>query len=312
MRGDDENTGRQASARVWREVAPGTRELLEAGLGAADVRTLLQDVTAARAHATRPADVVARWQQDRFVRPATSDPRRVAALEARLWDLVPDDVAGVELSPVAPLGTAVAVGPVSERRIVTTTRLTEVVSDSTNVLAVEAAARRSGAPRGEQVHLAAIHRQLRAQDFGPGAASHFRLLALVSSARDTGSGRTEAGLLTRHVRVWQTMLGSTIPHRRPRIEFTVLGDDAVVAERWRDAVLPAVADGEVPVVEDASRERGRGYYTGVALRLVADDGAAEIGDGGLTTWTAQLLGDRKERCLVSCLATERLAELATD
>ena len=47
-------------------------------------------------------------------------------------------------------------------------RNTEVVSDSTNVLAVEAAARRRGQARNDRIDLAACHRQLRAQVFGPG------------------------------------------------------------------------------------------------------------------------------------------------
>jgi len=294
---------------VWRAVPDDVRAQLEHCLSAADLRTLLLDVASARAAAASPSDVLARWRHDRLVRPAPSDPRRVAALEALLWEALPARFEGVELSPVAPLGTAVAVAPVSQRRIVSTTRLTEVVSDSTNALAVEAAARRAGRPRGEEVHLAACQRQLRAQDFGPGAVAHFRLLALVSSARDTGSGRTEADLLIRHVRCWQDLLARTIGHRRPRIELTAWGEGAV-AERLADTVLPALGHAVVPAVTAPARERGRGYYTGVALRLTADDGAIEIGDGGLTTWTAQLLADRKERCLVSCVATERLAELA--
>jgi hypothetical protein len=35
--------------------------------------------------------------------------------------------------------------------------------------------------------------------------------------------------------------------------------------------------------------------------------AVELGDGGFTTWTQQLMGNAKERCLVTCVATERLA-----
>jgi hypothetical protein len=35
------------------------------------------------------------------------------------------------------------------------------------------------------------------------------------------------------------------------------------------------------------------------------DGVVEIGDGGLTDWTAQLAADAKERCLISCVSTER-------
>lgn len=39
-------------------------------------------------------------------------------------------------------------------------------------------------------------------------------------------------------------------------------------------------------------------------------GQTELGDGGFTTWTAQLANDAKERCLVSCIATERLTTAA--
>lgn len=106
-----------------------------------------------------------------------------------------------------------------------------MVSDSTNVLALEAATWRRGQRSDGRCDLAACHRQLRAQVFGPGAAAHFRLFTLVSSARDTGSGRTEASMLIRHLAYW------------------------------------------------------------------------------LTTWTAQLTSNAKERCLVSCLATERLTSL---
>jgi hypothetical protein len=80
----------------------------------------------------------------------------------------------------------------------------------------------------------------------------------------------------------------------------------------------------VTVAEDAERERARGYYERGAIRIEAggsaktgpsgeigptgEIGAAlEIGDGGFTDWTARLLNNAKERCLISCVATERLA-----
>src|SRR6185312_16856912 len=119
--------------------------------------------------------------------------------------------------------------------VVATVRNTEVVSDSTNALAVEAAARRRGRGAAGQVDLAACQRQLRAQVFGPGAAAHFRLFALVSSARDSGSGRTEAGLLIRHLSYWLDVLEALIPHRQPRIELSVM-DSPVLAERLADTV----------------------------------------------------------------------------
>lgn len=66
----------------------------------------------------------------------------------------------------------------------------------------------------------------------------------------------------------------------------------------------------VPVLHDERRTTGLTYYRGLALRLSADDGEIEIRDGGFTGWASQLLSDAKERCMVTCLSTERLASLA--
>jgi hypothetical protein len=271
----------KVAERVWRAMPAGSREALTRDLPPTDLQTLLIAVARARAERVTPADVMRRWQQDRFVRPAASDPRRVAAVEARLWQLLPAEFAGIELSPVVPLGTCTAVAPVSENRIVATIRNTEVVSDSTNALAVEAATRRRGQAKDGHVDLAACHRQLRAQVFGPGAGSHFRLFTL-----------------------------TLIPHRQPRIELSVF-DNLVLAERLTDTIRPSFSDRAALLADAPGRTRGRGYYNGFALRIAAD-GETELGDGGLTTYTAQLTQDAKERCLVSCLATERLTTLVNE
>jgi hypothetical protein len=140
-----------AAERVWRDLPAAARDQLESGLGGTDLQSLLLAVAAARAARVRAGDLVARWRRDRFVQPASCDPRRVSAIEARLWQLLPDVFTGVELSPVAPLGSCTALAPVSQNRIVTTMRLSEVVSDSTNALAIEAAVRRRRQPPDGQV-----------------------------------------------------------------------------------------------------------------------------------------------------------------
>ncbi|MEV4463982.1 hypothetical protein AB0J51_10185 [Micromonospora echinofusca] len=299
-----------AERRVWQRLPDGTRTAL-AGLATADLRTLLLAVARDRAATVRPADLIRRWRSDRFTRPAMADPRALAAVEARLWELLPAQFAGVDLSPVAPLGTCSAVAPVSQDRIVTTLRATEVVSDPTNALALEAAIRRRGQPGDSAVHLAACHRVLRAQDFGPGFSAHFRLFTLVSSARDTGSGRTEARLLTLHLAHWRAVLAALLPQSAAaRVRLTVL-DSPVVGERIADTVRPALGPSGAPLVDEPQRRRGRGYYVDAALRITAGDGVdeVELGDGGFTDWTARLTSDAKERCLISCLATERLTTL---
>ena len=298
------------SRRVWRQLADDPRAALEHGLSPADLQAALIDVSRSRAAAVTPARLTQRWQQDRYVQPVVTDPRRVWQLEARLWALLPDEFAGVDLSPVAPLGTCSAVGPVSQDRVISTTRGSEVVSDPTNVLALEAASRRqrSGAPT---VSLACCHRVLRGQPFdGPGLFQHFRLFALVTTARDRGSGRTEAAMLTSHLRFWGRALSEALPARRAALRYTVFGFPPL-RERIRDTVLPALQPlpRGIVVDEDADRQRARGYYERGAIRIdaEADGGWHEIGDGGFTDWTARLLNDAKERCLISCVSTERLA-----
>ena len=305
------------SGRVWRQLAADPRAALEHGLSPADLQAALLEVSRARAAAVTPARLVRRWAADRYVEPTAADPRRLWALEARLWALLPDEFAGVELSPVTPLGTCSALGPVSQNRVISTTRGTEVVSDPTNVLALEAAARRQRAGAAA-VDLACCHRVLRGQPFdAPGMFQHFRLFALVSTARDAGSGRTEAELLARHLRFWARALADLLPERRSTVRYTVFGFEPL-RDRIRDTVLSSLdpLPAGVTVAEDPGRERARSYYERGAIRIdvAAEDGPdagwLEVGDGGFTDWTAQLLNNAKERCLISCISTERLAALA--
>ena len=306
------NGGQAGSGRVWRQVAAGPRAALDHGLSPADLQTLLLDVSRRRASRVTPARLLQRWRQDRYVRPTAADPRVLWPLEARLWAMLPPEFAGLELSPVAPLGACAALGPVSQDRVISTVRGSEVVSDQTNVLALEAAVRRKQ-ERRSAVHLASCHRVLRGQPFdAPGLYQHFRLFALVSSARDQGSGTTEAELLTAHLKFWSDALSELLPHRRTSVQWTVFGFPPL-RERIKDTVRPALEPlpGTVTLEEDPARERARGYYERGAIRIdVAGDGGwQEVGDGGFTSWTAQLLGDAKERTFISCASTERLAAL---
>lgn len=253
-----------------------------------------------------------RWRQDKYVTPSASDPRRVWRIEARLWELLPTEFTGVELSPVTPLGSCAALGPVSQNRVISTVRGSEVVSDPTNVLALEAAwRRREAAASAGPVHLACCQTVLRGQPFGePGFFQHFRLFALVTSARDRGSAATEAGMLVAHLRFWVAALGAITDGRDATLTYSVFGFPPL-AERIKDTVLPAIEPlpGNVTVTEHPDRQHGRGYYQRGAIQLYVD--GVDVGDGGFTDWTAQLNNDAKERCFTSCLSTERLAALTS-
>jgi hypothetical protein len=278
---------------------------------ASELRTLLLAVAEQRASRRSPHEVMRQWREDRLVRPASTDPRLLAQLEARFWTALPAEFEGVEMSPVAPLGTCSTVAGVSQNRVVSTTRLGEVVSDSTSALAVELASRRQDAASHETVHLATCQRQLRAQVFGPGAGSHFRLLCLASGTRDRGSGTAHAALLTQQLLAWRTVCAQLPAQLVVTVE--VAAWDPALAERVDDTVLPAVETNErFRVVLSPERTRARGYYSTGALLITArapGGESAELGDGGFTDWTALLSSNAKELCLVSCLSTERALDL---
>jgi hypothetical protein len=289
----------QVSERFWAKLPDGSRDALVDGLSQSELQSVLLDVARERAAKVTPARLLQRWQQDRFVQPSPVDPRRLVKTQYRLWELLPAQFAGVQLSPVAPLGTCSALATINQHQVVSTIRGTEVAGDPTNELAIEAAVRRRAGQ--DRVHLAACQRVVRAQPFdAPGMAAHFELFVLVSSGRDTGSGRTEAELLVDHLRFWQDVLGDGAD-----LSFTMFRPSAV-RERIDDTVRPALGVG---LREDAERTKSATYYAGLGLGIDHAE-LGGLGDGGFTTWTADLLGDAKERCLTSCISTERLTAIA--
>ncbi|MEV5629981.1 hypothetical protein [Micromonospora tulbaghiae] len=75
--------GSDAERRVWAAMPAGSRDAL-AALPSADLRTLLLGVARDRAEAVRPAQVLRRWNEDRFVRPSAADPRALSRVERRM------------------------------------------------------------------------------------------------------------------------------------------------------------------------------------------------------------------------------------
>ncbi|MEV1178093.1 hypothetical protein [Nonomuraea sp. NPDC049784] len=284
----------QASAlgRVLRQA--GGQEILDVlaeRLSGADLTTLLLEVTRRRAGALAPADVLRRYGHDRFVAPARVPFRRLRRAEDAVLSAVPESVELITLAPVTPLGTHSAVGPVDQNKVVSTIRNSEVAADPTNALALEAALRRRASP--DVVRLATLQRVVRAQHFeGAAHYAHFTLFALVTAGRDTGDLAFERQHAAEHLAILADAVRAC-GVKAPEARVTVL-----------DERFDRVAAG-LDVVPDPGRESGRGYYTGLCYKIHAD--GVEVGDGGFVDWTARLLGNRKERLLISALGIDRLA-----
>jgi hypothetical protein len=288
---------------------PGLVDVLAQRLSPTDLQSLLLAVHLRRVAAMQPAQLLSRYAHNAFSTPSPLAPLALNDCDRRAFErLDAIGFTGVELSPVAPLGSVAALTTVNQANVLAADRGCEVVADSTNSLALECAVRRRSLASGsrERVRLYASHRLVRGQRFtGPAVRQHFRLLALATAGRDEGSYRFQAEALAEHA---GALLGILTEYdlAAVRLSVTDLSDG-----RHRPAlarVLAGLAERHpgADVTFDDARTTGRGYYTDACFKLYS--GSYELGDGGFTTWTAQLLGNAKERLLVSCIGTERLLE----
>jgi hypothetical protein len=208
------------------------------------------------------------------------------AAEDRLLAALPPAFDVVGLAPVVPLGTCSAVGEVDQNNVLSTTRGTEVAADATNALALEAAVRREST--SDDVRLAAVQRVVRAQQVaGAGRFAHFTLFAAVSAGRDRGSLAFEQQHFAEHMALLRSACGDV------EVRVTVLDPRFDVVR------------GSFP--SDPSRQTG--YYQGLCYKVYLH--GEEIGDGGFVDWTQRLLGNRKERLLISGVGVDRLATLSS-
>lgn len=280
-----------------------TFERLADGLAGSALQSVLLEVMQARAAARSAKDLVAQYRRDPFCRAAAIDLREMLAIDTQLMAAAAPFEA-IELSPVAPLGASSVVGPTHQHRVLSALRGTEVVSDPTNVLALECALRLQSDPATD-LHLATSQRVVRAQPVPrqPGFAQHFRLFALGSAGieRQDNAFTTETLLL--HVR---TLLGGLerleqAGHALGRRRVEILASE----EKMRLGTDLARA------LEADCGPLHHPYYSGglrYRIWVAAPDGEElPIGDGGTFDWLGQLTSNRRAVFVGSGLGSQLIA-----
>ncbi|HTO52443.1 MAG TPA: hypothetical protein VMR50_03570 [Myxococcota bacterium] len=292
-------------ARIERALGvTGLAERLATRIQQADLHSLLLEVFRRRVVERTPAELLKDWASNRFVRPSTAEPAALARFDVAAYGALPAGFEALELAPVTPLGTSSVLATVHPDKALASIRSVEVLSDATNVLALECAARRKKNPTAP-VHLAASHRHLRTPLFqGPLSFAHFRLFVLCSAGRDPRFHET--ALVTHlefYARVARTALGAHVPIR---ISLTDLRGDPP-----RDFARDPGPE-QVEVVFDQSRATGRGYYTDWCFKIHArhEGEWLELGDGGAVDWAQKLLSNAKERLVISGISSERICAIA--
>jgi hypothetical protein len=272
---------------------------------APEVWSLLLSVIERRAMRRTPATVQQQWEADRFVLPAPVDQRTLLELDSHLLAAA-SGFEALELSPLAPLAACSSVALTSQNRTVSTIRGTEVVSDPTNVLALESA-RRLRQDSRQVVRLATSHRCVRAQPFPklPGFAAHFRIFCITTAGRESKDRAFLAAALVEHIQTHLGALDQLEKHgyhfRERRLHILATPENEALGSRIASAVR------NVPVSTSPLKQ---GYYDGLRFRIDvggATNEAIPLIDGGAFDWLHKLTSNQKLSFVASGMGSQLAA-----
>ena len=278
-------------------------------LTGAEFNSFLLDIFRRRAATISPVQLLHEFGQNRFVQPAGIDPIRGRELElAWLKDAQSRGFIPLTLSPVAPLGTCSVVGAVSQHKVLSGSRGTEVVADATNVLALLLARDFKGETNKDRlIRYATVHRHVRGQYFdNPDFTAHFSVFCLASGGFDRGNFAFELDQLNEHVGLILALLKQSVSSGELLINFYLKSENKRFEELLRQDghAWSGLACNFVPDLENK-------YYRTVQFKRVIKraDAEIDIADGGFVDWTQQMIANRKHRVLISGVGLELLQKL---
>jgi hypothetical protein len=282
-------------------------EALANAMPPSELWSLLLGVMEQRAAQRKASMLLQQWKTDRFVTPSYTDQRTLLELDQHLFAAAADFEA-VELSPLAPLGACSAIALTTQNRVVSTTRGTEVVSDPTNVLALESARRLRKDP-SLIVRLATSHRCVRAQELPkrPGFAAHFRIFCMTTAGHEVKDQAFVVDALIGHIRTHLRALTLIEAHgyEFPDRVVKLLANPARAALARRiAAALPDVAVTHELLTHE--------YYDGLRFMISAGSRSGDaipLIDGGAFNWLTKLASNHKLVFVASAIGSQLAAYL---
>lgn len=280
-------------------------------LSKSDLNSLLLEVFEKQTGRLTAIDVLKAFQTNRFSAPSDINPASFHALETQLLLAAQKmDIETVLLSPSAPLGSCSSFGCVDQFNVVSALRGTETLPDPSNMLAIIIADKLKNKVEGYTypLHYATTARVIRAQMVsGKGFFAHFGLFCMVSSGKDTGACGCEKGLLEKHLYFYKYILQEQFNAKLSIILRKRNGykDNNGFFTKMSKVIQNALPDVQLSYdYSDVDNE----YYQGVNFKILMETNSEqiEIGDGGFVDWMYQMLGSKKERCLISGIGLDRL------
>jgi hypothetical protein len=301
---------------------PGIDEALIDKLKLSELQSLLLHVYNRKVAKLSTTALFNDYRSNRLVQPSILDPRKFLQLESDLFSFLPDGFMAMELSPVTSLGTSSLMGPVNQDIIISTIRNCEVVSDVTNVMALECAKRRleilqQDKKSTSQIKLATAQRQMRTQPVqDKNFTSHFKIFALCTAGRDEGSDRFEQSALLEHTsfyfRVIDELMKQDLIKKKILKIFTYdEGKNAALMETVNTIIRLGK---DIELVIEKNSEYGKNYYSRLRFMINltnVQNISYDLIDGGFTDWTRTLMKNNKERLMTSGIGTELLLKAFT-
>ncbi|HSF55029.1 MAG TPA: hypothetical protein VLA71_14845, partial [Algoriphagus sp.] len=212
------------------------------------------------------------------------------------------------LSPVAPLGTCSVVAKASQNNMISALRNTEVVSDATNVLALQLALNQKKNPKIGSESYATVHRHVRAQHYdNPNFTAHFGIFCLASAGKDLGNFDFELGEANRHISLILNVLEKHFSKDKLSFKFFLRDENPKLKSRL-DEKENCWAGYPVHFETDTSQE----YYSLFQFKIYIKVGEylIDFADGGPVDWVGKLTGNQKMRSFISGIGLELVLKLA--
>ena len=280
---------------------PDLRKVLAEDLSGSELNSLLLEVFAERTRSRSAPDLLNRYQENRFSKPADLPVIEMKQMELDILHLCKQySFEPIELSPVNVLGSCSVVAPADQKNILTALRGTEVLADSTNAIALYVSDLKQKKVLTDRVaRLCSIQRMVRTQSITQkGFTPHFRAGCLVSCGADQGNFGFEKDALNEHVRLMKVLFLDY--YKMDEISFRLIRREGYPSEFLNEIVDFLRTQNPNTVIKNIEKPaKNINYYKGIQYKgdIVFKGKTYEIIDGGFVDWTQQLLQNKKERML---------------
>lgn len=285
---------------------PGLVDTLASSLSNSDLNSFCMELFRKQCQNLNSSDVLRQYENSRFVAPSQIDAVSFHELEIEwLKNAREYGFMAVQLSPLAPLGTCSVVGPVDQNNIVSATRGTEVLSDATNVLALQVASDFKKNRSKRDIRYCTSNRNTRAQYFSnPAFSAHFGIFSMVTGGYDRGGFEFELENIVHHLQFYYERFQKELLN--DLILKVYLKVDNSVFESGLMDKIESISN-RVKIVQDEPDNTGD-YYQTVRIKIIVkhEEKDIHIVDMGFTDWTQKLLNNKKQRLLISGAGLELL------